>query len=257
MTRSVNKNVFVRGGATLSSEQGLNGLKADLGNSSDQSGVRSDGFSHLDTDEPLLAKTAKRIEQGLPGYSAEPVEGMTYHSWTGHNIDVIDGRPILPDLGRDVKRPTTTGLGSCSFWGPNHAADSIVTRDGQDGSTQILLIQRGDTGDWALPGGKLDQGETSSGAASRELSEETGLSVNFSEVNTAYKGYVNDPRNTQNAWFETTAIHAHLTGDAAQQEPKNGDDADDARWVTLTPEVLSNLYADHAKMVDAAMTSKT
>jgi 8-oxo-dGTP diphosphatase len=37
-----------------------------------------------------------------------------------------------------------------------------------------LLIRRGDTGGWALPGGTLEWGETLKSAISRELVEETG-----------------------------------------------------------------------------------
>jgi 8-oxo-dGTP diphosphatase len=37
-----------------------------------------------------------------------------------------------------------------------------------------VLIRRGDTGGWALPGGTLEWGETLKSAISRELVEETG-----------------------------------------------------------------------------------
>ena len=58
--------------------------------------------------------------------------------------------------------------------GPFLAADAVVqSRDGH-----VLLIQRGNPpskGVHALPGGKLDDGETFYQAALRELMEETGL----------------------------------------------------------------------------------
>ena len=40
---------------------------------------------------------------------------------------------------------------------------------------KILLIQRGDDGLWALPGGITDPGETLAETAVRELREETGI----------------------------------------------------------------------------------
>jgi ADP-ribose pyrophosphatase YjhB (NUDIX family) len=44
----------------------------------------------------------------------------------------------------------------------------------------VLLVRRGrppSAGDWSLPGGAQDLGETAEAAARRELAEETGLSV--------------------------------------------------------------------------------
>jgi ADP-ribose pyrophosphatase YjhB (NUDIX family) len=42
---------------------------------------------------------------------------------------------------------------------------------------QVLLIKRSDNGDWALPGGAHDLGETIEDTAIREAKEETGLDI--------------------------------------------------------------------------------
>jgi 8-oxo-dGTP diphosphatase len=46
------------------------------------------------------------------------------------------------------------------------------TRDGR-----YVLVRRGDTGGWALPGGTLEWGETFRNALAREIEEETGAKV--------------------------------------------------------------------------------
>lgn len=196
------------------------------------------------------AKTAGRIAKNLPGYAADADPDASYDSWTGVDITKdVGGRPQNP-----TGRTGYAGLGSCSFYGPNFAADPIVTRDTEHGP-EVLLIKRGDTGEWAIPGGKIDAGEEPWQAAERELSEESGVDVDFSEAVEVYRGYVDDPRNTDNAWFETSALHAHLTGDAANQVPKGTDDAVDAMWAPLNDATIAGAYSDHGRYLQAALKS--
>jgi 8-oxo-dGTP diphosphatase len=53
-------------------------------------------------------------------------------------------------------------------------ATAAIVRD-EEG--RILLIQRSDTGQWCLPGGAVELGESESQAVRREVQEETGLAV--------------------------------------------------------------------------------
>jgi 8-oxo-dGTP pyrophosphatase MutT (NUDIX family) len=46
-----------------------------------------------------------------------------------------------------------------------------------DSLNRLLLQQRSDTGEWAIPGGMMEPGETFEQTARREVAEETGLIV--------------------------------------------------------------------------------
>jgi 8-oxo-dGTP pyrophosphatase MutT (NUDIX family) len=55
---------------------------------------------------------------------------------------------------------------------------------------EILLIQRSDNGNWALPGGAIDIGESLTQAAIREVQEETGITCQI----TGLVGIYTDPK---------------------------------------------------------------
>src|SRR5688572_29186991 len=55
---------------------------------------------------------------------------------------------------------------------------AIVRNDEGD----VLLVRRLDTGDWELPGGRVDPGESAVDALVREVEEEAGLVVDPSRV---------------------------------------------------------------------------
>jgi len=66
------------------------------------------------------------------------------------------------------------------------AASAVVVDEGG----RLLLHRRRDNDMWALPGGKMEIGETLAGCAIREVKEETGLDV---EV-TGIVGIYSDPK---------------------------------------------------------------
>ena len=68
-----------------------------------------------------------------------------------------------------------------------------------------------------------------------------------------YRGYVDDPRNTDNAWMETTAFHFHCGAELGAMLPlRAGDDAGNVTWLDVDDcEVrYAELYASHKSWVD-------
>ncbi|XP_055534678.1 ADP-ribose pyrophosphatase, mitochondrial [Wyeomyia smithii] len=179
--------------------------------------------------------------------------------------EIHDGYPLNP-FGRTGLR----GRGLLGRWGPNHAADPIVTRWKIDSEgrpvvnessglpvLQMCAIERHDCGEWAIPGGMVDPGEVVSATLKREFLEEAMASSSgtdeiekfFTGGSEIYKGYVDDPRNTDNAWMETVAVNFHdeqgtVVGGFNLHA---GDDAAKVKWMDVTGEV--KLYASHASIV--------
>ncbi|MEM7020748.1 MAG: CoA pyrophosphatase [Pseudomonadota bacterium] len=85
-----------------------------------------------------------------------------------------------------------------------HAAVAITVIDNGEGQAAFILTRRAARlrshgGQWALPGGRLDEGETPTDAALRELEEEVGLTLGHDDIlgtlddYTTRSGYIMTP----------------------------------------------------------------
>lgn len=130
---------------------------------------------------------------------------------------------------------------------------------------EFVCIERTDGGGWAIPGGMVDPGESVSLTLKREFGEEAlnsegvsaiekeeiekQLATLFSSGTEVYRGYVDDPRNTDNAWMETVAVNFHdekgETFSKFRLHP--GDDAGKVKWMEISKDL--KLYASHATFV--------
>ncbi len=102
----------------------------------------------------------------------------------------------------------------------------VVTDDADD----ILLIQRTDNGNWALPGGAIDLGESVAQAAVRETLEESGIEC---EV-TGIVGIYSDPRHvilyTSNGEVRQE-FSIVPTARALSGRPTTSSESSQVRWV--------------------------
>ena len=128
-------------------------------------------------------------------------------------------------------------------------ADAIVTQAGH-----ILLVQRGampGEGLWALPGGFVNQYETSRDAAVRELREETRIAVPEKVLYGSIRSWrmFEDPYRSQRGRTITTAYRFELR-DAALPKIKGSDDAAKAQWVPLENVQRSAMFEDHYDIIE-------
>jgi 8-oxo-dGTP diphosphatase len=96
-----------------------------------------------------------------------------------------------------------------------------------DGRERVLLIRRKNEpfkGDYALPGGFIDIGETTEAACRREVLEEAGIVVDRLHLVGVYSDPSRDPR----GHAVSVAYTTHF-GEAPT--PKAGSDAEAAEWV--------------------------
>lgn len=65
-----------------------------------------------------------------------------------------------------------------------------------------------------------------------------------------YRGYVDDPRNTDNAWMETVAVNFHdeKNESVARINLTAGDDAVGVQWTDVDSSM--NLYASHKQLIE-------
>jgi 8-oxo-dGTP diphosphatase len=79
-----------------------------------------------------------------------------------------------------------------------------------------LLIRRGDTGEWALPGGTLEWGESLREGAIRETWEEAGVRVlELGELSGVYS------RSDRDVRFHAVTVVLHARVSAPEQPPQN------------------------------------
>ncbi|XP_020739237.2 transient receptor potential cation channel subfamily M member 2 isoform X1 [Odocoileus virginianus] len=173
--------------------------------------------------------TADRKDKDLVdpvGDALEPLSKISYNTVDGpldrrsfHGVYAVrDGLPLNP-MGRTGLR----GRGDLSCFGPNHTLQPVITRwrRSLDGAIcrksvkkmlEVLVVKRGPSEHWMLPGGSREPGEVLPRKLKQVLRREFWSSFErlLTQGTEVYRGYVDDPRNTDNAWIETVAVSIHF-----------------------------------------------
>ncbi|XP_053896501.1 transient receptor potential cation channel subfamily M member 2 isoform X3 [Malaclemys terrapin pileata] len=221
-------------------------------------------------DPPFYTADRKEVAASdLLRDSLEALSKINYNAMDGlinrqsfHGTYAIQNRLPLNPMGRTGLR----GRGSLRFFGPNRALHPIVTRwrRNMDGSIyrkslkkmlEVLVVKSPVSDHWALPGGSLEPGESLPLKLKRVLRREfwpqfQNLLNQGAEV---YKGYVDDPRNTDNAWIETVAINMHFEDQSDVQMKRlnsflQGSDPEPCVWWQLVDKRIP-LYANHRELL--------
>uniref|UniRef100_UPI00398E70EC transient receptor potential cation channel subfamily M member 2 n=1 Tax=Pristiophorus japonicus TaxID=55135 RepID=UPI00398E70EC len=157
---------------------------------------------------------------GLSKWKAAPKDSSQEEGADPSTEAVEESLPLNP-----VGRTGLGGRGSLRCFGPNYAMDPIITRFRRNSDNSLIvkgfkkvlefLVVRYPGEDWGLPAGVLDPGETFPKSLKLILNPKMlDMFQNFQkDAIEVYSGYVDDPRNTDNAWIETLALNFHLNDD--------------------------------------------
>src|SRR5512133_2511682 len=104
---------------------------------------------------------------------------------------------------------------------------AVIVHDGR-----VVIVQRGTEplkGQWSVPGGGLEVGETLRQCAVREAREETGLEIEVGEVLEVFDAIYRQPDGRIQYQYVLIDFACRLLGG----ELRAGADAVQARWVTV------------------------
>jgi 8-oxo-dGTP diphosphatase len=124
---------------------------------------------------------------------------------------------------------------------PKLMVDVVIPAEGR----VVLIRRRSDpfAGQWALPGGFVEVGETVEEAAIREAAEETGLAVEVARLVGVYSEPDRDPRGHN---VSVAFLARVLSGELAA--------ATDASEVALLDPGSVDLAFDHSRIIDDALS---
>ncbi len=170
-------------------------------------------------------------------FSADPYDIDRFHrtrELAAELLSLVDGRSTV-EISRIFQEDL---IGT-----PAVAVDAAIF----DAKGRILLAQRADSGEWCMPGGASDVGESPSAGAVREALEETGLEVRATRVIGVFDNRTWHVRSVaRHAYylvFECEVLGGELTPSI---------ETTDFRWVTEEEATALPLFRSHVWKVPEA-----
>jgi acetyl-CoA carboxylase carboxyl transferase subunit beta len=123
------------------------------------------------------------------------------------------------------------------------AAGAVVL----DAGARILLVRRGrspSAGEWTLPGGRVEAGESPEAAVVRELREETAIEARVVALLCVVTIVRDDVVYT---------IHEFLMAPQGDAPPRAGDDAAEARWASREDVDALGVRSDAIAVIDRGL----
>lgn len=118
--------------------------------------------------------------------------------------------------------------------------------------SEVLLIRRGKpprAGEWSIPGGRVEFGETLLAAAARELHEETGIvAQDFAHVETLDGLF----RSRSTGELHSHYVLVDFVARWSAGEPRAGDDATEARFFKVVEIQAMDLWEETRRVIARA-----
>ncbi len=111
---------------------------------------------------------------------------------------------------------------------------------------KLLIVRRSKTDsrrplEWDLPGGEVDDGEDFAAAASREIKEETGLSVEPGSLQLVYT--------RTNMWQDLNVCRLFFVGRSSETEVNLSNEHDQSQWLSIEDAIASIKYEVHEEVL--------